>query len=331
VQKDKNKILITGAGGLVGSHLAQALVQKGEAVKALYRSTIPQFELSDKIEWCRGDILDISSLQDAMNDIKHVYHCAAVVSFAPKQKKLLYKTNVEGTANVVNISLDCEVEKLLYVSSVSAIGRLKRKEPITEKMQWSEEYNSSEYGRTKYYAEMEVWRSVGEGLSAVIVNPTIILGAADWSKGSSAIFRNVYNEFPWYTEGVTGFVDVEDVVKAMIMLMENGITAQRFILNAINMSYGELFSIIAKTFGKKPPYKKVNRFIAEFVWRAEALKSKLNNTIPLITKETALTAQAKAYFDNSKLLKFLPQFQYASIQCSIERICSQYKEMYHLT
>ena len=190
----QKKILVTGATGLVGSHLIKTLTACKKNVRALYRTSIPQFENADKVEWMRGDILDIYSLQDAMQDVNKVYHCAAIVSYDPKQKKLLHTTNIEGTANVVNACIETNVEKLLYVSSVSAIGRMRQKEMISEQMQWSEETNNSEYGRTKYYAEMEVWRGIGEGLNAVIVNPTIILGALDWNKTSSAIFKNVYND-----------------------------------------------------------------------------------------------------------------------------------------
>lgn len=326
----QEKILVTGATGLVGYHLIKALVACNKNVIALYRSSIPHFENAGKVEWINGDILDISSLHEAMQGVKKVYHCAAIVSFNPKQKKLLHATNVEGTANVVNACIETGVEKLMYVSSVSALGRMRQKEIISEQTQWSEETNNSEYGRSKYYAEMEVWRGIGEGLSAIIVNPTIILGASDWSKSSSAIFKNIYNEFPWYSEGVTGFVDVEDVVKAMISLMESNISGERFIISAANLSYGELFTIIAKTFNKKIPHKKITPLIAELVWRAEAIRSSLNGSSPLVTKETAKAAQAKVFFDNSKLLKFLPQFHYTPIQETIKRICGEYKKMYNL-
>src|SRR6266542_1834435 len=323
-------VFVTGASGLVGAHLVQALVQKGEHVKALYRKTIPQYKDVDKVNWIQGDILDMSFLEEEIVNVKRVYHCAAIVSYNPKQKKSLLKTNIEGTANIVNACLNAGVEKLVYVSSVSALGRIQKNEPVTEKVQWSEETNKSEYGRSKFFGEMEVWRGVGEGLNAVIVNPTIILGAADWNKSSAAIFKNMYNEFPWYTNGVTGFVDVQDVVKAMILLMESNISNERFIINAVNMSYGELFTSIAKSFNKKTPHKKVTPFLAELVWRAEALKSSFNGYQPLVTRETATTAQAKVYFDNSKLLQFLPQFQYTPLQESITRICNEYKEIYNL-
>src|SRR4051794_28886689 len=192
---DKSTVLVTGASGLLGSHLMQALIRKGENVKALYRASLPQYNYSDKVEWKQGDILDICYLEEAMDNVRQVYHCAAVVAFNPKQKRLLHATNIEGTANIVNACLNKSVEKLLHVSSVSALGRVRHNELVSEKMQWSEETNNSEYGRTKFFGEMEVWRGTGEGLNAVVVNPTIILGAADWNKSSSAIFKNIYNEF----------------------------------------------------------------------------------------------------------------------------------------
>lgn len=323
-------ILVTGATGLVGAHLIKALAQQQKSVRAIYRSSIPVTENVQGVEWVKGDILDIASLEAALQGVTQVYHCAAMVSFNPKQKQLLHHTNIEGTANVVNACLDAGVEKLLYVSSVAAIGRMRQSETINETMQWSEKTNNSEYGKSKYLAEMEVWRGIGEGLNAVIVNPTIILGAGDWEKGSAGIFKSAYNEFPWYTEGVTGFVDVIDVVKAMLLLMDSPVQNERFILSAENITYRDLFTRIANGFGKKPPHRKVTPFLAALVWRAEAVKGMLTGKNPLLTKETANTAQAKVYFDNSKLLKALPQFQYTPLDKSIQRICNELKELYRL-
>ena len=330
---DTNKddlILITGATGLVGSHLTEELVRRGKKIRAIYRSSIPSADWAKKVEWIQGDILDIVLLEQAMQNVQQVYHCAAIVSFHPKQKKQLFQTNVEGTANVVNAAINANVKKLLFVSSVSALGRMRKNSMVNETMNWSEETSNSEYGKTKYLAEMEVWRGTGEGLQAVIVNPTIILGAGDWNKGSSGIFKTIYNEFPWYTDGVSGFVDVQDVIKAMILLMESDADKQRFILNAENISYKVLFDEIAANFKTKAPHKKVSPFMAEAVWRFEALKGKLSGKDPLLTKETARTAQAKVYFDNSKLLKLFSDFHYNSIQQSIKRIVSELKQIHGL-
>ncbi len=324
-------ILITGASGLVGSHLLRQLVANGQRVRALYRSAIPVVEAADKVEWIQGDILDIVSLEEAMQDVTHVYHCAAMVSFNPRKRAMMHKVNVEGTANVVNACVSAGIKRMVYTSSIAAMGRIREDKPIDETMLWSEETSNSEYGKTKYLAELEIGRGIGEGLDIVTVNPVIILGAGDWSKGSSGIFKNVYDEFPWYTEGTGGFVDVEDVVKAMVLLMkEEKAGGERFILSGVNMSYRNLFNQIATQFHKKPPYKKVTPFLAGLVWRWEAVKSWFTGNDPLLTRETARTAAAKVQINNSKLPGFLEGFAYNPIHLSVERICSELQKKHNL-
>lgn len=321
-------ILVTGATGLVGSELLKQLSAQNKRVRALYCTTLPTQNSSKNIEWFQADILDVITLEEAMKDVTQVFHCAAVVSFNPTKKKQLHQTNIEGTTNVVNTCLQEGVEKLVFVSSVAALGRIREDKPIDETMNWTEETSNSEYGKSKYLAEMEVWRGIGEGLPAVIVNPVIILGTSDWNKGSTEIFKTAYNEFPWYTEGTTGFVDVKDVAKAMIALMNSDITAERFILSSENCMYKDIFTKIAIAFNKKPPHKKVTPFLANVVWRWEAIKGKLTGIAPLLTKETAKTAQTKAIFNNNKLNEYLPNFRYTSLDETIERICSELKDKY---
>jgi nucleoside-diphosphate-sugar epimerase len=322
------KILVTGATGLVGSHLIKQLVKQNKSVKALYRAAIPDAEWASKVEWVNADILDVTALEEAFKDIHQVYHSAAMVSFNPSQRETLFKTNVEGTSNVVNAAIGAGVQKLLFVSSVAALGRVKAKSTVTETTRWNEETNKSAYGKSKYLSEMEVWRGIGEGLQAVIVNPVIILGSGQWDRGSSGIFKKAFEEFPWYSNGINGFVDVQDVVAAMIMLMEANVTAERFIVSAENLSYKQLFTAIANTLGKRPPHKLATPFIAELVWRFEALKAKITGTDPLLTKETARTAQATYKFDNSKLLSYFPNFSYTPIQATIIRVCDELKQMH---
>jgi dihydroflavonol-4-reductase len=323
-------ILITGASGLVGSHLVTQLVREGKQVRALYRSSVPVMPGANKVEWIRGDILDVVALEEAMESIEEVYHCAAIISFNPKKKAALHQTNVEGTANVVNACLGAGIRKLVFVSSVAALGRIREDTAINESMNWSEETSNSEYGKTKYFAEIEVWRGIGEGLDAVIVNPVIILGASDWEKGSSGLFKSAYDEFPWYTEGTSGFVDVVDVVKAMILLMQSDISSQRFILCADSLPYRGIFTQMANNFSKRPPHRKVTPFLAAIVWRLEAVKAMFTGKDPLLTKETARTAAAKVRFDNTKLKKFFPDFQYTPVPDSLKRICNELKEMHNL-
>ncbi|MEP6466315.1 MAG: NAD-dependent epimerase/dehydratase family protein [Parafilimonas sp.] len=317
----QKNIFITGATGLLGSHLVKELISQNVHIKALYRDDIPFTH--DKIEWIKGDLFDVILLEETLDGIDEVYHCAAKVSFNPKNKKELFKTNIEGTANIVNACLIANVNKLLHVSSVSALGRIRQNTVITETMQWTDEANNSVYGESKYLGEMEVWRGIAEGLNAVIINPTIIIGAGNWNDGSSEIFKTVYKEFPYYTEGVTGFVDVLDVVRAMIALMNSPVFSERFIISAENISYKELFTMIAEAFNKKPPHKKVSPFMAAAIWRAEAVRSFFTGKAPFINKETAQAALSKVYFDNSKLLQALPDFTYTSLQNSVTKICSE--------
>ncbi len=322
-------IVVTGANGLVGSHLIKTLLALGKQVKALYHSSHANIN-HESLIWQQGDILDNTDLEEIFNGITQVYHCAAIVSFNPKDKHLLHKTNVEGTANVVNACLAAGVQKLLFVSSVAALGRANLSKPISEANKWLDSNHNSAYAKSKYLAEMEVWRGIGEGLDAVIINPSIILGSSDWTKGSAAIFKNAFNEFAWYTNGTNGFVDVQDVVTIMTNLMNSDVTAQRFVVSGHNISYQQVFTAIANAFNKKPPHKLVTPLLAEIVWRLEALKAKFTGKKPLLTKETARTAQQVITYDNGKLLAVLPNFKYASLNSTVERICREYLEMYKL-
>lgn len=323
-------IFVTGASGLVGAHLIQSLVEKGKTVVALYRKQIPVFTGSDKVIWKQGDILDIASLEEAMKGVTHVYHCAAIVSFAPGQAGTMLHANVEGTANVVNQCLDQGIQKLVFVSSVAALGRIRKDKAVDESMYWTPATSNSVYGKSKYLAEMEVWRGMAEGLNMAIVNPVIILGAGDWNKGSSEIFKSAYNEFPWYTEGVSGFVDVLDVIDSMQLLMESDISGQRYIISGDNRSYRDIFTLIAKGFHKRPPHRKVTPTLAAIVWRLEAIKALFTRKNPLLTKETAATAQAVVHFNNQKFLEAFPSFKYRSIESTIERVCRELSRMHNV-
>jgi dihydroflavonol-4-reductase len=319
--------LVTGGTGLLGAYVLRELLQHGHLVKALHRDRMPLLltkEETDRIVWIKGDVLDPSLLAEAMEGVDQVYHCAGVVSFNPAKKDHMMKINVEGTANVVNAAIESGVRKLCHVSSVSALGRKRDNATINEASKWSEEVNLSNYGESKHYAEMEVWRGISEGLSAVIVNPTIILGFGDWDTGSGATFRNAWEEFPWYTDGTSGFVDAADVASVMRLLMDSEISGERYVVSAENLPFRELFTRMAKAFGKKPPHRKVNPLLAGVVWRWEWLKSRVSGTDPLLTKETADTARRTVFFDNSKLLKALPGFKFKGIADSVTEHCREY-------
>jgi dihydroflavonol-4-reductase len=316
-------ILVTGGAGLVGNELIKQLLAQGKTVKAIYNKSPLAFVDSASFISVPCDILDVYALENAMQGVIEVYHCAAIVSFAPKDENKLYKINVEGTANVVNACLNAGVRKLLHVSSVAALGRIRVGEMINETMEWTPETSNSKYGHSKYLGEIEVWRGVAEGLNAVVVNPVIILGAGNWNEGSSKLFKSVYKGFPWFTTGTSGFVGVQDVANAMIQLMQSDITAEKFIISAENATYQAIINMIAKGFNKKAPQKKVTPFLAAITWRLEAIKSKFTFSSPLITKETAATSLAEVRFDNSKLLKFLPAFKYSNLEETINDTCRE--------
>jgi dihydroflavonol-4-reductase len=313
--------LVTGGAGLLGNELINQLLAQGKKVKAIYNKS-PILNRND-IEIVQADILDIVRLQEVMEDVEEVYHCAALVSFSPKDEKKLYQINTDGTANVVNACLACNVRKLVYVSSVAALGRIREGKVVDESMVWSEETSNSEYGHSKYLAELEVWRGAAEGLQIAIVCPSIILGYADWNSGSTKLFKSIYDGFPWYSTGTSGFVDVYDVAKAMILLMESNITEEKYILSAENLSYQFILNNIAKGFNKKNPTRKVTPFLAAVTWRLEAIKSFFSNASPLITKETANTSLSSVSYDNTKLLNAFPQFKYKNIADTIAETCKK--------
>ena len=315
-------ILVTGSAGLLGNALIEMLLKKGEKVRAIYNSTPLVVSAVTNFETFQCDILDVYALGDAMQNVTEVYHCAGLVSFNPKDEKKLYSINVEGTANVVNAALNTGVRKLVHVSSVAALGRIRPGEMIDETMMWTEETSNSKYGHSKYLGEIEVWRGVAEGLNAVVINPSIILGSGNWNVGSTKIFKSVYDEFPWYTEGKTGFVDVKDVASAMMQLMRSDISTEKFIISAENISYKEMFTTMAQAFGKKAPSKKVTPLIAALTWRLESIKSRFTGTAPLLTRETVNTALTKVEYDNRKLLNLLPGFKYTPMLQSVKEICA---------
>jgi len=327
-------ILVTGGTGFVGAHLLYELLKNGEKPKALKRKnsslqlaekifsyyTNDYKQLFSQIEWITGDINDIISLDEAMHGINKIYHCAAVVSFEPKDKKNMLKTNINGTANLVNIALKYKIDKFCYVSSIAAIGRTENEGLITEETAWKSSDRNSNYAKTKYAAEKEVWRGVEEGLNTVIVNPSVILGPGDWKQGSSKIFETMWKGTKFYTNGVNGYIDVRDVAKAMVELMKSSIVNQRFILSSENLSYQELFTKIMRAFGKKPPNIKANLWMLEIAWRVEKLKSLLFNSKPLITKETVNTSQNKYFYSSDKIKQQL-DFNFIPIDQSIIETC----------
>ncbi|MCZ4243461.1 NAD-dependent epimerase/dehydratase family protein [Pedobacter punctiformis] len=298
-------ILVTGGTGFLGSELIKQLTDKGFAVRALRRekSVIPALIKDNPlIEWFTADINEPSALEDAFVSITKVYHCAAFVSFNPKDKKKLFHVNIEGTSNIVNLCTEHHC-RLLHVSSVAALGEPKRGKQITEKDFWEYDAKAHAYGLSKYEAEMEVWRGITEGLQAIIVNPSVIIGKNAGFEGSGAIFKLVKGGFPFFTNGATGLVDVEDVAHAMILLMETDVVAERYIISSENYHYKDLFDTIAQGFNVKAPTKEAKPWMLGIAWRSLALVSAITGKEPSITKDAAKSSLVLSYYDNSKIIK----------------------------
>ncbi len=273
-------------------------------------------ELFEQIIWAEGDITDINSLNEAMEDVNLVYHTAAQVSFNHNDYALLRKVNTEGTSNIVNACLEKKIDKLCYTSSVATLGRESTNIAISESTPWNRNLNNSAYSKTKYDAEQEVWRGIAEGLSAVIVNPSIIIGPGIWHKGSSKLFETVWKGQMFYTRGINGFVDVRDIARIMVALMQSDIENERFIVSSENLSYENILKDIASGLNVRKPKYNAGTFLGNIAWRAEYMRSLMTGNAPLITKETAYTSHNKYLYATEKISKAL-NYKFIPIKQSI--------------
>lgn len=281
--------------------------------------------LFNKIRWVEADLNNIPALELAFQDITHVYHCAAMISFSSGDYQQMRKVNIEGTTNIVNLCISRKIEKLCYVSSIAAIENGNEGELINESDNWSNTGDKSGYAITKYGAEMEVWRGSQEGVDVVIVNPGVILGSGFWHKGTGNMFRRINNGLKFYTEGVTGFVGVADVVGAMILLMSSEVTNERFILVAENLSYRKVLTMIAGALNKEKPKIKINKFMSEFLWRIEMLRSKITVSAPLLTKYSAKSSVSNHPYTAEKIENTLG-FEFDHILNCINITAAHFKE-----
>lgn len=317
-------ILVTGGTGFLGSELIHQLLEGGEKVRAIRRisSVIPALLENRDIEWVNADLSDYFSLESALEGISHVYHCAGFVSMEPADHQKLQRINAEGTANIVNLCLEKKVDKLLHVSSVAALGKAKDNQLITEADHWVPDHQYG-YSISKYAGEMEVWRGVAEGLKAVIVNPSIIIGKNSGPDGSAQLFEVVRKGLTFYSSGSCGFVDVEDTAKIMIQLMKSDIEAERFIISSENYTYRNLFTEIALSLGLKPPTRKARPWMLAIAWRLVSFISLLNGKRYGITKYTAYNALQRQDFSNEKVVK-ATGIKFKPVNQSIAEICSAF-------
>jgi nucleoside-diphosphate-sugar epimerase len=328
-------ILVSGGTGLVGSHLLFDLCKSGNNVRAIKRenSQIDNVkkvfsyyannaqDLLKKIEWVNADLLDISSIEQAMEGITEVYHCAAIVSFDSKKEVEMMHININGTANMVNIALAKGIRKFCHVSSIAAIGAEEHGKDATEETFWKSSSENSNYSISKYGAEREVWRASAEGLDVIIVNPSLIIGAGNWQQSSSNMFSKAYKGIKFYTDGITGFVDVRDVARLMIQLMNSEQKNERFIINSENKSFKVFFDIMHRAFNKPVPTIKAGKFLSDFAWITEKIRCSISGNTPLITKETARSAHKVSNYSNKKIQHIFPDYKFISVEQSVKDTC----------
>lgn len=306
-------VLITGATGLVGSHLALRMLSSGKQVRALYRSEnslnktrqvfnwYDKLPLFDKIEWVKADLSDIFSLEDALNQVTEVYHCAALVSFSPSDSNDLKKINAEGTANLVNACLFKDPGiRFIHVSSVAALGQ-DLKGITNENSGLKEPVSKSVYAITKLQAEREVWRGFEEGLNGFIVNPSVIIGPAEWSTGTAALFKKVNKGLVYYPPGSTGFVGVNDVVNAIIWLNDHKVSNESYILNSENLTFKDFLTAVAHAMGKPAPTLKINNLLAWVGLVSERLLSLVSTRKPKLSGDLISSLMSHTSFDSGKI------------------------------
>ena len=322
------KVLLTGATGFVGAYMLRLLLKKGYSVRALRRASSPMGLVEDvagQVEWVEADVTDLLALESAFSGITHVCHCAAMVSFHPKDAHRMMQVNVHGTANLVNLALDFGVKKMIHVSSIAALGRSKERPKLDENSKWVQSKGNSRYAISKYQSEQEVWRGHAEGLKVGIVNPAVILGSGFWDVGSGKIFSQVHGGLPFWTIGRTGVVDVRDVAGFMMLLLESDISGERYILNGENITFRDLFFKIADALKVRRPFVKVTPLLAELAWRVEWLKEKVLRAEPVVTKESARASVSSFFYDNTKSLG-MPGFSYRPLETTIQETAKQFSE-----
>ena len=327
-------ILVTGGTGLVGSHLLYHLTKKNNIVRAIYRSeekldsvkkvfsfySDDYLTLFKKIDWIKADITDIPSLENVFSvGITCVYHCAAIVSFNPRRYREMRKVNIEGTANIVNFCIDGKVKKLCHVSSIATLGKNINNLPVSEETEYNETENECGYEITKYGAETEIWRASQEGVAVIITNPGYILGSGFYNEGSGKMFSQVQKGLKFYTEGITGFVGVQDVVKTMILLMESEIKNEQFVIVSESKSFKEVLTMIASAFHKKPPTIKIGTVLMAVFWRLEYLFTKITGKEPLISKSSAKSSQNKTFYTAVKIENKL-NYTFEKVEDTIKKI-----------
>ncbi len=330
-------ILVTGGTGLIGSHVLYELALKNDHIRAIkrpssdIRNVLKVFGyyagdpdvLFRKIDWIDSDLTDYLPLSEAFKGIDRVYHCAGLVSFDRKIKKELFETNVTGTSNIVNICLERHVKKICYVSSIASFGEYDGISPIDEKTRSKPEKKNSLYSLSKLKGEMEVWRGIAEGLNGIIVNPSVVLGPGFWNNGVGKTYKLVSRGMRFYTLGSTGYVDVRDLSRIMVKLMESDISGEQFLVSSENLTFKEILSLISASLHRKDPNIHANRFLTGLGWRINALISIITGKEQTVTRDN-MRISHRHYLYSGQKIKDVLNYQFIPIRDTVQFLTEKY-------
>ena len=321
-------ILITGANGLLGSYIIRYLVQNGyQNIIGLVRKNANKglIDLSEleHVRWIEGDIMDMSQMDDIISNVNYVIHTAAEVHFDTRNKSKLYQVNVEGTVNIVNSSLNHNIEKLIYISSTAALGRIYNHQKIDEDTMWEDTEFNTHYAVSKHQGEIEVWRAHQEGLNVCILNPSLIITPGYFDRSSAGIFSRIYKKMKYYPTGTNGVVGVRDAAKLAILLLESDKSNVRLIACAGNLSYKKLFELVANNFGKHKPSLALTNFKRKIIIVLSKILSIGGFNLD-ISKVSLINSSMHFYYNNERS-KEMFTFEYRNIENSIFDSCNAFK------
>jgi len=253
----------------------------------------------DKIQWIPASLQDIDLISEILPEVDVLIHTAAIVDFRKSKRDALYECNTHLVADLINACLRAEVKKVIHFSSIAAMGRAEESSLITEKTPWKESRLNSDYGKSKYLGELEVWRGVAEGLEAVIFNPSLVIGAGFWKKSTPTILPQVEKGRAFFPTGSNGIVDVRDVAQAVVLALEGAGANERFLLNGANLKYKELFSTLAKYINAPIPSKPLSPKLLNLAVRIARICESLNINIPFPSQQLQVLS-AQSNYDGRK-------------------------------
>lgn len=322
-------VLVTGATGILGRVIALELLKRGKSVRATKRasSNIDEVRKSfhfytdqaddffNKIQWVDVDFADINSLQNALNGVTEVYHCAGKVSFHPDDRRTMYHTNIEGTRRLLFACEDSSVTKFCFVSSTAVLDGVDENGEVTEDSNYNSKLAHSSYAKSKHFSEMEVWRASAEGLNTVIINPGVIVGSGNWQSSSGEMF-NAFSKYPYAMSGSTAYIDVRDVSNIAISLMEKNIFGERFILISESKRIVEVANFVRERLGKSKA-KILSKGILTAGYVLNKLFGWLFPQLRIMSKVNLETVTSHQIISNKKIKKEL-DYQFISVFESID-------------